>query len=356
MSLRDYLRAIDPSRKGARNLTFEEAREAFSAILSGTESDISSASFLVAMRYKGVTVEELRGFATAARNRAHIPCQDVSGLVCICSPHDGTAGVPPLDVASGLIAAGAGARVLILSDKAVPPRRGLTAANVLDQLGAQMTWDPDEAESWVAKTRFAACSVSGMLPALMQLRKVRDEVGVRTPLSTIEKLIAPASAAVVIGAQGGPVLGIAVEVMQGLGHPHAITLQGIEGGVTPYISRRTRGVELDRSHLVTLHVEPKDFGLDDTREPELPLFCPPPDGQGPGDTPGLVKAAGDLNALALAGEPGRERKAAVLGAALILKAAGRSMTLAEGVDAATRSLDSGEASAVLTRYKELSNS
>lgn len=353
MSLRDLLRAVTPGRTDCRNLSFEEAREAFELILGGRENEITTGAFLVAMRCKGATVEELRGFASAARAMANLPCEGMAGLVCICPPHDGFVLAPPLEVAAGLVAAGAGARVLILTDRGVPPRRGLTAANVLDDLGAGMTWDPAEAESWVAKTRFAACAVSGMLPALMGLRQVRDHVQMRTPLSTVEKLIAPSSSAVVAGAQGGPVLGMAVEVLRGLGHPRAVAVQGVEGGVIPFVKRRTRGIELTDKSLVSIHVEPEDFGLSAAHEPEMPLFSPAPPGKGAGDNPALVKAASEMTALVLAGEPGPARNATLLCASLILKAAGRTPTIAEGIDAAASSLDSGEARGVLTRLREL---
>lgn len=353
MSLRDLLRAITPGIKGLRNLTRQEAYKAFDSILSRSEPDARVAAFLVALRAKGVTVDELGGFASAARHHANFSCEDMPGLVCVCPPICGTTSSPPLDVVAGLIAAGAGARVLLQSDRNVPPKRGLTAANVLEYLGASMTWDPKEAEDWVARVRFAALSVSGMLPALMGLRSVRDGVGMRTALSTVEKLVCPPNAAVLVGAQAGPVLGVAVEVMQGLGHSRACAIQGLEGGIIPSVRKRTRGIELAGEHLVPLVVEPEDFGLCLPEEPELPLFSPAPDGQGASDNPLLVKAAGEMSALVLAGEPGPARNASLLGAALILKAAGRCLTLAEGVDAAISSLDSGEASAVLNRLKEL---
>ncbi len=353
MILRDLMRLLGSARRDGRNLTHEEAFRAFEMIFSGGQSEIQIGAFLIALRWKGVTVEELAAFAEAARAQATIPCQDMPNLVCVCSPQDGSDHVPPLDVAAGLVAAAAGVRVLLVSDRCVPPKRGLTAASVLERLGVNMTWDPAEAEDWVAKTRFAATSASGMLPALMGLRRVRGEIGVRTPLSTVEKLICPRSAAVLVGAQAGPVLGVAVEVMQGLGHTRACAIQGVEGGIIPSVRKRTRGIELSGEHLVSLVVEPDDFGLSSRMDPELPLFSPAPDGQGAGDTPLLVKAAGEMNALVLAGEPGEARNAALLGAALILKVAGRCMTLAEGVDAAIASLDSGEASAVLNRLREL---
>jgi anthranilate phosphoribosyltransferase len=334
-------------------LTHAEAYRAFETIFAGGQSEVQVGAFLIALRWKGVTVEEVTAFAQAARAQATIPCQDMPDLVCVSSPQDGSDHVPPLDVAAGLIAAAAGVRVLVISDRCVPPKRGLTAASVLEHLGLQMTWDPSEAEDWVAKARFAAISASGMLPALMGLRRVRGELGVRTPLATVEKLIAPATSALVVGARSGPVLGVAVEVMAALGHPRGIAIQGPEGGMVPWVRQRTRGIELSRSHQVPLTVEPRDFGLWCDEEPDLPMFGPPDDGQGTGDNQALVHAAGDVTANVLAGEHNPARNASLLGAGLILKAGGRCPTLAEGVSLAIEALDSGEARGVLERLRAL---
>ena len=353
MNLRDLLRVIGPGQKSLRNLTLEEAQRAFEIILSGEESSARVTAFLVSLKAKGTTVEELRGFAAAARARATVPCTEVPGLVSLCSPTEGQDGLPPLDVAAGLIAAGAGARVLLLTDRCVPPKRGLTAASVLEHLGCGMTWDSAECEEWVVKARFGACAVSGMLPALVPLRELREEMGVRTALSTVENLLAPPGSSVVVGAQPGPVLGTAIEVVTGLEHPRALALQGPEGSLIPMVSKRTRGIELIEGDLVAMNVEPEDFGLSHPVEPELPLFSLPSEGQGAGDTPGLVKAAGEVTEEVIAGKPGAARNAALLGAGLILKASGRSLTLADGVDEATRSLEAGAPLTVLEQLRDL---
>jgi len=354
MSLRHLIRILGPGRKDSRNLTHDEAHRAFDAILSGSESEVEIATFLVLVRMKGLTVEELMGFARAARARAKIPCADMQGLVCVCPPHDGFERMPPLEVGAGLIAAAVGARVLILTDRCVPPKRGLTAASVLEGLDLSITFDPDEAESWVAKSRFGVCSVAGMLPALMSLRRVRNDVVIRTPLATVEKLLAPANAAVLLGAQGGPVLGTAVEVIHELGHPRGIAIQGPEGGVVPSVRKRTRGIELSERHLVPLNVEPEDFGMLSNEEPDMPQFGPPPDDLGTGDNPELIRFVADTTRAVLAGQPGPARNATLMTAALILKAGGIAPTLAEGIDQAIRALDSGKANEMLARVSEMS--
>lgn len=355
MSLRDLLRVLGSAdTRDGRNLTHDEAYEAFTSILRGNESPVQVGAFLMAMRWKGVRVDELTGFARAARDMATIPCMDMPGLVCLCPPHDGHDTVPPLDVAAGLVAAGAGLRVLLISDRAVPPRRGVTGISALEQLGCGVTWDPSEVEDWISKARFGAIAASGMLPAMLEIRSVRGDLGVRTPLATIEKLIAPTHAAVVLGAQLGPVLGIAVETMAGLGHPRGIAIQGRDGGIIPTVRKRTRGIELSGSHQVPVSVEPGDFGLACDQDPDLPMYGPPEDGQGAADNPALVEASGSLVEAVLRGETGPARNATLLGAAVVLKAAGRAMTLAEGVDGAVNSLDSGAALEVLEQLRLLS--
>jgi anthranilate phosphoribosyltransferase len=224
---------------------------------------------------------------------------------------------------------------------------------VLEGLGLSITFDPDEAESWVAKSRFGACSAAGMLPALMSLRRVRNDVVIRTPLATVEKLLAPANSAVLLGAQGGPVLGTAVEVIHEIGHPRGIAIQGPEGGVVPSVRKRTRGIELAERHLVPLNVEPEDFGMLAADEPDMPQFGPPPEGTGTGDNPELIRFVADTTRAVLAGQMGPARNATLLTAGLILKAGGRATTLADGIDQATRALDSGAANEVLARLVEM---
>jgi anthranilate phosphoribosyltransferase len=347
MKLRQAMRIMSPGRKDGRNLSFEEAQDAFRALFSGNESEIQIAAFLVFLRARGITVQELTGFACAARERANIPCAGMPNLVTVCGPSDGIDHHPPLELASALIAAGAGARTLVLTDRCVPPRRGLTAASVMEGLGASIRWDSQRAEEDIERRNFSVLALPAMLPGLMRLRRVRGEVGVRTPLSTVEKLLAPRESAVVLGAMGGPVLCTAAEVIAALGHPRGIALQGPEGGMIPALSKRTRGIELNERHLVPINIEPEDFGLQSSEECELPLFSFAAEGMGTGDNPELVRLCAEITRDVLHGKPGPARSASLLGAGILLKACGRAMTLAEGVDAAAQSLDSGAARALL---------
>ena len=118
MGLRRLMQSLGSSRTRPRNLSREEAAGAFTAILQGAESASTVAAFLVTLRWKGVTTEELMGMAMAARAQSRIPCVGMNGLVSVSPPQDGHETMPPLEVAAGLVAAAAGARVVI-----VPYRR-----------------------------------------------------------------------------------------------------------------------------------------------------------------------------------------------------------------------------------------
>ena len=117
MILRDLVRLLGSAKRDGRNLTREEAYRAFELLIAGGQSEIQIGAFLIALRWKGVTVEEVIAFAEAARAHANIPCKDVEGLVCVMPPHEGFESHPPLEVAGSVIAAGAGCPVLLVTDR-----------------------------------------------------------------------------------------------------------------------------------------------------------------------------------------------------------------------------------------------
>jgi len=119
------------------------------------------------------------------------------------------------------------------------------------------------------------------------------------------------------------------------------------------VTKRTRGIEIDGDHLVSVTVEPADFGLEASSNPELPLFGPGEEGQGASDNPALCETAGAVTLSVLSGDSGPARNATLLSAALMLRASGRCMTIAEGVDAATNALDSGDALARVEQLRAL---
>ena len=79
MILRDLLRILGSDRRDGRNLTHQEAYRAFELIFQGGQSEIQTGAFLIALRWKGVSVAEVTAFAQAARDQAKLPCQGMRG-------------------------------------------------------------------------------------------------------------------------------------------------------------------------------------------------------------------------------------------------------------------------------------
>src|ERR671914_263504 len=109
---RSTIKAVGTGPRGARPLSFAEARAAMAALLAGEVSDAQAGAFLVAMRIKGETPEELAGLAQALREAA-VPMHPEAGrpLVACAGAYDGVAEAPQLSLAAAVVAAAAGARV-----------------------------------------------------------------------------------------------------------------------------------------------------------------------------------------------------------------------------------------------------
>ena len=86
MILRDLLRILGSDRRDGRNLTHQEAYRAFELIFQGGQSEIQTGAFLIALRWKGVTVQEVAAFAQAARDHARLDCMLARGdrIVVLC--------------------------------------------------------------------------------------------------------------------------------------------------------------------------------------------------------------------------------------------------------------------------------
>ncbi|MBL8899323.1 MAG: hypothetical protein JNM84_16930 [Planctomycetes bacterium] len=338
MILREFIKVLGTNRREGRNLTCEEAETAFARILEGEGSDVQVGAFLMAMRWKGETVDELVGFTRAARAMAKIPSTFLPDAVAIGSPHDGKRGSPPLNGPAGIVAAACGVPLLQVTDPAPPGSGRLTSADMLRALGAGWCDCPEHAEGQWNGLGYVALSARALLPGLDRLRLVRSELGVRVAVHTIEKLILPRSAAAVVGVHKGPNLGLAAEVLHQLGHERGFVVQGVEGGTDPFVSQTTQRVEIDGGRLIHSPMVPSDYGVDEAEEPQL-------------EVADAAAAARLAEALLEGREFGPARSAMLLGAAQLLVAGRRASSLADGVDRARVAVDRGEARAKLQELR-----
>lgn len=248
---RATIRTVGTGVRGSRALTFGEAREAMAALLAGEVSDSQVGAFLIAMRIKGEQPDELAGMAQALRDVApRARAQLDRPLVACAGAYDGVADAPHLSLAAGAAAASCGAAVVMHCGDPLGPKRGTTVVDVLAALGGPGR--PTLAESRVTLERCGVCVVHAgvALPGWSRLAELRDEIGLRGPVHSAEKLVDWFGARrFVVGHTHGPYAERLVGALERLGAECAVAVRGLEGSDVmrpgrPVAHERGRNLEL----------------------------------------------------------------------------------------------------------------
>jgi anthranilate phosphoribosyltransferase len=226
------IKAIGTGPRGSRDLTFDEARMATAALIAGEVSPAQAGAFLLAMRVKGEAAEELAGVTQALRDAA-LPLRPPSAgrpLVACAGAFDGVVDAPQLSLAAAAVAAAAGVDVVVACGGPLGPKNGVTQADVLAALGGTARPGPDESSAMLERAGVALVNVCEALPGWERLAAVRDEIGVRGPIHTAEKLVDWGGARrFVVGYTHGAYAARITGALRHLGAERAFAVRGIEG-------------------------------------------------------------------------------------------------------------------------------
>ena len=231
---RAVIKAVGTGPRGSRALTFEEARSATAGLLGGEVSPVQAGAFLVAMRIKGETPPELAGIAQALRDAARTIAPDPpSGkrpIVACAGAYDGISEAPHLSLAAAVLAAAAGARVVVHCGSTIGPKRGTTSGDVLVALGGPLRPTPAESRAMLERSDVALVHAGSAIPGWDALAGVRDEIGLRGPLHTAEKLVDHLGATCfVVGHTHSSYRGRILGALDLLGAQRAVAVRGVEG-------------------------------------------------------------------------------------------------------------------------------
>ena len=228
---RGTIKLIGTGPRGSRDLTFDEAREAMTALLTGETTDTQAGAFLLGMRVKGETAEELAGFAQALREGAEpLEAAGDRPLVACSGAYDGVAEAPHLSLAAAALAAGCGAGVVMHCGTRLGPKYGMTQADVLAALGGTPAPSPEESARMLEESGATLVYTPAVLPGWERLAGVRDEVGVRGPMHAAERLLAFFGARrFVVGFTHSAYAGKLLGALEHLGARRAVAVRGIEG-------------------------------------------------------------------------------------------------------------------------------
>jgi anthranilate phosphoribosyltransferase len=325
--------AIDRLASG-HDLSLEDAGAVLGEIMAGEASEVQIAAFLIALRTKGETVEEIAGLARTMRALA--ARVEVAGHKLLDTA--GTGGgrrTFNVSTTAALIAAGAGCTVAKHGNRSATGLSG--SADVLEALGARIDLGPEAVARCIEEVGFGFMFAPAHHQATRYVIPVRRQLAVRTIFNFLGPLTNPAGAKrQLIGVSDPSYLETMAGALALLGTDHALLVSGEDGVDELSTSAPTIVVEVIGDELKRYTVAPADVGLE-TAPPE--------------SIPGGDPAQNAATATAIfAGERGPARDLAVLNAGAAIYAGGGAGSLVEGVRAAERAIDDGAAAAAVERF------
>lgn len=320
-------------------LSADEMRAAMTTILAGEASDIEIAGFLMALRARGETVEEIAAAAIAMRDHA-LKVAAPDDAVDTCGTGGDGAGTFNISTASALIVAGCGVPVAKHGNRSASSLSG--SSDVLSALGVKLDIPPALITRCIAEAGVGFMFAALHHQAAGHAAAARKALGVRTLFNVLGPLSNPAGARrQLMGVFAKDLVRPIAEVMPRLGVERAWVVHGSDGLDEITTSGPTHVAALENGVVKEFDVTPEDAGLARAAASDLK-------GGGPQENAAALR-------LLLAGEKGPYRDIAVLNAAAVLVIAGKTTDLAAGARLAERAIDSGAAGAALEKLVELSN-
>ena len=322
------------------DLSRDEARAVMNQIMEGGATPAQIGGFLVALRLKGETVDEIAGCAEAMRTHVLSVRPKRDDLVDTAGTGGDAARTINISTAAALVAAAAGAGVAKHGNRAVSSASG--SADVLEALGFRLELPPAEIERSIDELGFGFLFAPTHHPAMRHAAPVRQELAARTVFNVLSPLTNPAGArAQVIGVYAKPLVRTIAEVLAQLGARRAFVVHGAHGIDELSPAGPNDVCEVVDGVVRARVIDPADLGLRRCDPDELR-------GGSPAENAQAVREV-------FAGADGGRRDAILLNAAGAIAAAGHAEDLHEGLELAREAVDSGTAAARLDELARFSN-
>jgi anthranilate phosphoribosyltransferase len=325
--------AIDKVAAGT-DLSADEAAEVLAQIMADEASEVEIAGFLMALRTKGETVDEVTGLARTMRALATRVDTGRDDLLDTAGTGGGRSTFN-VSTTAALIAAGAGCAVAKHGNRSATSRCG--SADVLEALGARIDLPPEAVADCIRDVGFGFMFAPVHHQATRFVVPVRKELAVRTIFNFLGPLTNPAGATrQLVGVADAAYLDTIAGALVQLGVARALVVSSDDGLDEMSTGGRTQVVEVSGQSIERYAVEPGDVGLE---KAGLDAVA----GGTPDENAAVTRAI-------LAGDPGPHRNIAVLNAGAAIYACGRADSLHAGARAAEAAIDEGAAAAALERF------
>lgn len=322
------------------SLSAEAMIDVMRQVMSGQASDVQIAGFLVALRIKGETVDELRGAVSVMRELMQpVLLNDLDSAIDIVGTGGDGAGLFNVSTASCFVAAAGGAKVAKHGNRSVSSKSG--AADLLEAAGVNLALDAGQVAQCVERAGVGFMFAVNHHPAMKHAVGPRRELGVRTVFNLLGPMTNPAGVRrQVLGVYDRQWLGPMAEVLRDLGSEHVLLVHADDGLDEISIAAPTTVVELKDGEITETRVTPEDLGLQSHALDALKV-------SGAEESLELIESL-------LAGAPSAAADMVALNAGAALYVAGRSESLKQGVALASEILASGNGLLQLRKLAEVS--
>jgi anthranilate phosphoribosyltransferase len=323
-----------------QHLGRDEMFEVFGSVMDGQTSDVQKSAFLVALRMKGETAEEITGAALAMRDRVTPLDVDRENLVDTCGTGGDGRGTFNISTIAAIVAAGAGANVAKHGNRAVSSSCG--SADLLSALGVHIDLDARQMSEVLARAGIAFLFAPKLHPAMSAVAGVRRELGVRTIFNVLGPLTNPAFARrQVLGVYADRLVEIVARVLAALGAKHALVVHSRDGLDEISVSAPTHCCEVRNGEVSSFDLTPEEIGLPTHSIESL--------------AGGDARENAEIARAILSGESGPRQDIVAANAGAALYVADLAATIREGVTMARDSITSGRALAKLEELVTATN-
>jgi len=323
-----------------KDLTEAQAETAMTLMMNGEATPAQVAAFLMALRIKGETVEEITGAARIMRARATQVTHHHPIAVDTCGTGGDKSNTFNISTTAAFVAAGAGVPVAKHGNRAATSLTG--SADVLEALGVNLNLTADQVGRCIDEIGIGFMYAPTLHTSMKHVAPIRREIGMRTIFNLLGPLTNPAATpAQVMGVFHPNLTEPLARVLGNLGCRHALVVHGLDGVDEISISAPTVISEMEDGYVQTYRVAPEDLGL--SRAPREYIRG------------GTKEENARITEAVLGGETGPRRDVVLLNAAAALLAADKVGSLREGVTLAEQAIDSGAALQKLNALRELSH-